>query len=512
MKIVILLLVLGLCMISCDDQLDVLPENSLTLNNALTTPQDFESAISGVEQKLRYTFIENSPMTQELKGFYVDEIADWVAGWSTNEYTSEEIVASNMNNWHGYYSGIAAANAILNRVDDVSFSQERRNIYKGQALFFKAVFYLRLVQRWGNCILVKDDVIYKPTAKSPWEEVTDYAIELSGEAVDLLPEFDKMTNWKGENYANKATPGKGAANALLAYLCAWKAGCKYFASNQNYDEKLLWEQVEKACTSIIGSGTYSLEPNPEAVCTSGLIENSQESIYETINRGYEYELSDFESMALVNLLAFYGAHYVGYPFNPFANEETIKNSDYKIKVATVNRWFTNGDLRKEAYFYKVDELAEKAGGNAHVYKYRGITYMKESGAMCGLTQNRVWWRLADIYLLRAESRVRLGDMDGAIADLNEIRERAGAKCYESSEDSGDLRYTIFLERQKELLLEGHRYFDVIRNGYVNTELKGNFGTLSVQDIKDGALFMCIGNMAFTNNPLMRQNAYWFRRM
>ena len=75
-----------------------------------------------------------------------------------------------------------------------------------------------------------------------------------------------------------------------------------------------------------------------------------------------------------------------------------------------------------------------------------------------------------------------------------------------------MRYTVFLERQKELLLEGHRYFDVIRNGYVNTELKGKFRTLSEQDIKDGALFMCIGSSAFSNNPLMRQNVYWFRRM
>ncbi|WP_018337799.1 RagB/SusD family nutrient uptake outer membrane protein [Butyricimonas synergistica] len=511
MRIVVLLLILGWCVVGCDDQLDVLPENSLTLNNALTTPQDFESAIAGVEQELRQTCIMNDPLVQEQKGFYVDEIADWVTGGCTNDYTSEEIVNYNTNHWQGYYLGIAKANAILKRVDDASLSRERRNIYKGQALFFKAMFYLRLVQRWGDCMLVKDDVIFKPTAKSPWDEVAAYAIELAREAVDILPEFDKMTNWKGENYANKATPGKGAANALYAYLCAWRAGCKYFASDQDYNEKVLWEEAEKACSGIIGSGVYSLEPNPEAVCTRGLVENSPESIYETINRGFEYELSSSsDMMALVKLLAY--EVYMNYPFNPFANEESIKHGAYKIKVATVNKWFANGDSRKEAYFYKVDELAEKAGGSAHVYKYREAVFDKDMGYMCGLNQNRVWWRLADIYLLRAECRARLGDTEGAIVDLNEIRRRAGAKSYDSSEDNGDLRYTVFLERQKELLLEGHRYFDVIRNGYVNTELKGKFRTLSEQDIKDGALFMCIGSSAFSNNPLMRQNVYWFRRM
>ena len=43
---------------------------------------------------------------------------------------------------------------------------------------------------------------------------------------------------------------------------------------------------------------------------------------------------------------------------------------------------------------------------------------------------------------------------GAIEDLNTIRRRANAKLYSSSEYGGDLRYAIFKEREKELLMEG----------------------------------------------------------
>ena len=514
MRTVITFLLLGWIFAACEDELNVLPENSLTLANALTTPQDFESAIGGVEQTLKKTIIYNDPFLQEKKGEYVDEISTWISTDPLlNNYNSVEIVDLNTNSWTLYYDGIQFANVILNQVDDAPMSSERKNLYKGQALFFKAMFYYRIVQRWGDCVLVKDDVIVGPVAKTPWNEVIAYAIELAREAVKCLPEYDKITNWKGEAYTHKAMSGKGAANALLAYLCAWQAGCKYFANESDYDEQVLWEEAEQACTGIIESRVYELEANPEMVCTRGLVENSPESIFETLNRGFEYELDDFGWGQLTSNV---GQMIIGYPLNPSVGVSSAKDKSYMIRVSTVNNWYGQGDKRKESFFYKPDELAEQTDGYAWFYKYREPWFDKMAGFFSGVDQNKVWWRLADIYLLRAECRVRLGDNVGAIEDLNVIRDRAGAKRYEASENNGDLRYTVFLERQKELCFEGHRYFDVIRNGYVNTELMGDFKTLSVQDMKDGALFMCIENNqntgAFTNNPLMRQNIYWFRRM
>ena len=114
----------------------------------------------------------------------------------------------------------------------------------------------------------------------------------------------------------------------------------------------------------------------------------------------------------------------------------------------------------------------------------------------------------------AECRARLGGehVAGAIEDLNMIRRRANAKLYDASEYGGDLRYAIFKEREKELLMEGHRYYDVIRNGYVRTELDEGFRNASDQDFIEGCFFNTIGNGAFDGNTLMRQNTYWLRYM
>ena len=102
--------------------------------------------------------------------------------------------------------------------------------------------------------------------------------------------------------------------------------------------------------------------------------------------------------------------------------------------------------------------------------------------------------------------MKLGDIR-AKADLNEIRGRAGATLYPAPDD-GNLQYAIFKEREKELIGEGHRYYDIIRNQYFRTELTPAFTNLSDKDVKDGALYIPIGSDAQVLNDVIRQNRYW----
>lgn len=101
--------------------------------------------------------------------------------------------------------------------------------------------------------------------------------------------------------------------------------------------------------------------------------------------------------------------------------------------------------------------------------------------------------------------------DLAKADLNKIRDRANATPYPAPGES-DIQLAIFKERERELLFEGHRYFDIIRNGleYIHTYMDGNYKTLDQQDVKEGALFLPLYTDAFTLNDLIRQNIYWSR--
>ncbi len=498
----------------CSKLLDMKPENSLTFANALETPRDFEAALQGAGQYLKDE-VQREHIRQPIKGEYAD---DELPGGFPHRNLSPEYIED--GRWDQHYGIIAQANIVLHFADQADMTDAQKSLYKGQAYFYKALAYFELIRQYGDCVLVRDEVNIAPQAKTAWTEVADYAIELAQYAVDLLPEFDRVRYANGAAPTYKSAPAKGPANALLAHLCAWKAGGNYFAVDGDYDVASLWARAEAAATAVIESGSYSLAANPEQVVTSVLVGDDPESIYESVFRNLWHEMDpNLHSSSFTP-----ARMYHNWPVRPNSSPNDHGAMYLRIFSDTVKAMFPGADSRKYAYFYDFEEMAKSehlavTNGYAYPYKWRDIFVATEgwqAGTMVNFNVNKIWWRLADIVLLRAECRARLGNDAGAIADINTIRTRATSPLYNSAEYNGNVRYAVFKEREKELLMEGHRYYDVIRNGYARTELAGGFRTATDQDFKDGAFFLIITISSFpgdfANNPLMRQNVYWSKYM
>ena len=77
----------------------------------------------------------------------------------------------------------------------------------------------------------------------------------------------------------------------------------------------------------------------------------------------------------------------------------------------------------------------------------------------------VMFRLAEMYLNRAESNAHLGKVSAALADVNIIRKNRGlGDALYTSVPSGETILDVVLnERRIELAFEGHRIFDLLRN-------------------------------------------------
>jgi hypothetical protein len=85
-------------------------------------------------------------------------------------------------------------------------------------------------------------------------------------------------------------------------------------------------------------------------------------------------------------------------------------------------------------------------------------------------------RLAEIYLNRAEAFAHLGQINDAVADINKIRENRMIPgdygvmedfLYDVTRDnitSSNILDIVLKERRIELAFEGHRIFDLKRNG------------------------------------------------
>jgi len=92
------------------------------------------------------------------------------------------------------------------------------------------------------------------------------------------------------------------------------------------------------------------------------------------------------------------------------------------------------------------------------YKY------KANGTYTSPQETVALFRLAELYLIRAEAQAQQGNLGGAIADLNMVRTRAGLSGTTAVTQS-DVLAAILRERRAELFTEsGQRFFDLRRTG------------------------------------------------
>lgn len=101
------------------------------------------------------------------------------------------------------------------------------------------------------------------------------------------------------------------------------------------------------------------------------------------------------------------------------------------------------------------------------------------------------YRLAETYLLRAEAKFYLGDISGATADVNRVRQRANCTQLYTSVTIGD----IMDERARELNMEEWRFTELSRVSY----------SLALSGKSDEW-----GNTYTVDN--LWQNSYWYQRI
>jgi len=116
------------------------------------------------------------------------------------------------------------------------------------------------------------------------------------------------------------------------------------------------------------------------------------------------------------------------------------------------------------------------------------------------------FRLADAILLYAEALADLGTNDGKACELlNRIRTRAGASTLSLSGD--DLKDAIYWERVRELMGEGHYFYDLVRTGKV-CDNNYCYHPITRSEFREGAWTWPISKTAQENNTLITLNNYW----
>lgn len=406
-------------LVSCSDFVEVdPPKNVLISETVFNDPATVESALANIFYKMREQgMVSGRNGLTTLMGIYSDDLDYYGFDASLLELYHHNVTAPNatiLSWWSNAYSIVYAANDIVSGVEISSaLTLDEQNRYKGQALFARAFVHSMLVSIFGNIpyITTTDYVVNGSVSRLPANMVFENIISDLTDAVILL----ENTQASGE----RVLPNQSAAKALLARMYL-------------YTEN--WELAETMSSNLID--IHTLEPDVNNV----FLKESSETLW---------QMKPGESPRNTNE----------------ANElivQFIPGQKYALTTALAGA-FETGDLRLTNWTGSFTNTDGTITLNfAHKYK----ATLTETVPL----EYSVVFRLAEQYLIRAESRAQLGNISGAQEDINMIRNRAGLPNT-SANTMGDLVDAVLQERRVELFAEqGHRWFDLKRTGNAGTVL------------------------------------------
>ncbi|HWW40474.1 RagB/SusD family nutrient uptake outer membrane protein [Pedobacter sp.] len=354
------------------------------------------------------------------------------------------------NEWFGFrwsylWKGIGNCNFAIEGISTSTIDDALKQKLIAEAKFLRAYCYFELVKSFGGVPLVlnvPDPQAVLSVARSSKEECFAQIVKDLSDAAAVLPERAAQ----GADQIGRAT--KGAANAYLA---------KAYLFTEN------WAQAQKYADQVIASAQYTLEPSFSNVW-SVRNKNGVESIFE-----FQYNADQTFNLGTALTTLTRSRADGGWGFDtPSSHLEQafLKENDPRLKWTIIKQGDNVGAATPNFDYSHYDtKLSENESGRIS-RKFYLAPADRPANELSHAPLNIIQMRYADLLLIDAEAAYRNGNEAVALKSLNMVRERAnrlnpGAVLPRSSSGT-QLLNDIWLERRLELAMEGHRYYDLVR--------------------------------------------------
>lgn len=242
---------------SCQDYLDVVPDNVATIDNAFTLRNEAERYLFTC-----YSYLPGNGDALSNTGFLAgDEV--WIP------FAQRELLG---NNWHiargsqtvnsplvniwggGMWRAIRDCNIFLENVSDeskvVDLTSNERSRWLGEALFLKAYYHFLLMRAYGPIPIIRDNLDIDATAEEvraeqrPVDEVVDYVVSLLDSATNM--QLPSIISDRANELGRITRPIVLAvkANVLLTAASPLFNGNSDYASFYNTNGEQLFSQIE----------------------------------------------------------------------------------------------------------------------------------------------------------------------------------------------------------------------------------------------------------------------------
>lgn len=423
----------AVCTGCSDDFLNRTPSNSITTDEAIESLADANTANEGLYSLMASDYYYNSAMFLygDMKGDDMISIY-WASGRLCHLFYTYEHSAGVPNNgglWGRPYYIVRNAWNIVRAIDQGKVSGDKAmvNDLRGQALAVIALCHFDLTRcfgypyakdggkSWGVPVVDHNIGFDEHPDRSTVAQDYEFIINTLKEAIPLL------SSAKNNGHINSF-----AARALLARV--------YLYCEKN---KEAFETADALIKDCAASNKYFLTPNA-AYAQQFALDNKfgNEALFQVANTP-TYN-SGRESLSFM-------AHWWGYAAieaTQAFKREVLDRNPYDVRQKVFKTYQDSGD---KLYY-------------TFMLKYPGTAESEPS-----YNNNYTVLRLSEVYLIAAEAAVKGGgDKAAGLAYLNAIVQRGNPENSVADADYNLDR--VLYERRFELIGEGHRFFDLLRNG------------------------------------------------
>ena len=458
---------------SCTKNLNQSPAYGLNSEVVYSDPNNYINVLSKLYSGLSMTGLQGPAGQADIAGIDEGFSAYVRVLWNLQELPTDEAVCGwndpgiptlNKMQWNaddGWVKGmyyriyyqITLCNEFIyqsrdERLDERGFSdadKEMIRTYRNEARFLRSLSYFHAMDLFGNVPFVTEED--RVGAFQP-ERITrtDLFNYVESELIDL----SNLLSVAGTVDYGRAT--REAAKTLLA---------KVYLNAEVYSGTNRYDDCRNYCEQVINSGAFQLDMDYQHLFLADN-QNSSEVIFPVVYDGLYAQTWGGTTYLVCGAL--------GGSMNAADYGVNGKWGGLRSTSAFVNKFpDTTEDSRflfyRDGQELEITNLGTFTQGYAYP-KYKNVTSIGDVGSNNGTSAHVdidfPMFRLADVYLMLAESAYRNGDQGTALNYINILRERAYGN---SNNNMSSINLDDILdERSRELAWEGSRRTDLIRFG------------------------------------------------
>lgn len=432
---------------SCKKLLEAKSESAITEQIYFKNESDFEPNVTGIYTYMR-TLVNNDLYGEQRSEELVNGPNSRLNAAAWGQTLSPINGALDYGTW---YTAIGHCNLLLDKIKGFEFASnpDTKKRIIAETLGLRAWFYFHLMRIIGDTPLMLEAITDDNVPLLPRSPAVDVMKQIQADIDEALNQFTTSGN-----FSKTAFPST-RYRFSYAGLQALKADAKLWSAKVLGSGSADLTAALTALTEVEASGATLNTDFKDVITKRASAGNNEVILSAFFLRDEGVQNYSVNTIAITSLVA--DPAILNRDSIPSAISPGFAQGGYLMSPKS-KALFDNPADKRISYTFITERFATGYGTRTWVSKLPGTKYADDRFA----DNDVIIYRLADIYLMKAEAYAAQNNTTDAITYLNKVRTRANTGVYSGATDQLSVEKAILDERGRELYFENKRWYDLLR--------------------------------------------------